>query len=235
MGIKKITKKYKNGDMIIEDYDKDGKRIFPEMILFDNIETNLQDLEDSDRFKEIKKYDDNGNLIYRKSSEYEEDFYFYINDILVQKRNHDIVNDTYSIIIYDKNGNQIYKKNHGMKDCCIDLYDYNSNNIFNQSFGNIEWSIYDENNRIKQFICLDDEKDVFVELYDYSGLNSHSIGYSTNGTEFESWTEYDENGNKIRYKDTCDEYESIWKYDENNRVIFHSDEFGNEYFYEYYE
>lgn len=157
----------------------------------------------------IFEYDNNMHTMYLNWDEGEENF----SECNDEK---ETTHDSYDIVEYDSIGNIIHLK---------DSY---SEETFE----------YDDKNRIIKYVCkyLEDDT-IFIENYYYNDILGicHTIGSNTKDDIYESWTKYDDNGNKIYFHDNVDEYPTIWRYNDKNQVVYKQSLYGTERWYEYHD
>lgn len=163
-----------------------------------------------DGTNKIFSYNENENIMYLNWDDGEEFFSEYIDQIESQTY------ESYDIVEYDSKGNIIHLKD---------------------SYSEEKFE-YDNKNRIIKYTCnyLEDDS-IFIENYYYNDKLGicHTIGNNTDDGAYESWTKYDDNGNKIYFHDTENEYPIIWKYNDRDQVIYKQSPYGTKRWYEYYD
>lgn len=186
--------------------------------------------------EEIKKYDESGNLVYRKDSSGFE-YWYDSNHNLLHYKNSSGDEWWYE---YDKRGNMIHHKD---------------------SNGYEFWKEYDSKNRLVHH--KDSKGYDFRKKYDLGGNSAviepkgvrcetnslihcensdkteYQCSYDSKNNEvhrkysdgFEIWREFDENSNCVHYRDSNGK--EFWnKFDSNNNIIHHKEASGFEFKYD---
>ena len=154
--------------------------------------------------KEIKEYDENGNLIHCKNGELEA--WMEYNE----KGNRVYYKDTDgNEARYDNAGNRLYLDSSGNYTPISRPWEPYSDELFQKDYNNLEiYCDYDENGNMIPGTQYIEEKDKNGNILHYEHQNG-----------FRYWKEYDEKGNIIHYKDSNGkEYWYEYEYYENGQL-----------------
>ena len=155
----------------------------------------------------IEEFDEKGNVIHKKTENYEEWFK------------------------YDSNGNEIFHQSNNKKTWTE--YDSNGNKKRQKTNDKFEslWK-YDKNNFLIYEKYISPDNPVAEAWYDNNNKGK-PIHLKTN-TGYEEWYTYDKNGNLI-LEESSTGYESKSVYDKNNKLIRFYNSEGENLIYEYDE
>ena len=174
---------------------------------------------------QIKKFDDNGNSIYKNvnGNEIWTEYDTHNNMTLERTSEGDVKTWKRK---YDSSGNNIwFKREWSEYECWLD-YDENGNKIHSKNSDYEEsWMEYNENNQLTH-VKKDNGYELWCE-FDEKGILIHTSDSDGN----ESWFDNDENGKCIHIKESNGDETHI-EYDENGHTIHRINPDGSDVWFE---